>query len=66
MGKKIKLMYSVEDAMSEYEEARQVALAHESASAMVSATNAKAKLMGLLDDKKSDDVDDTPIEIKIV
>ncbi len=52
--------------MREYEEARQVALAHESAAAMVSATTAKAKLMGLLGEKNSEEANEAPLEIKIV
>lgn len=61
-----KAKFGVEEAMREYEEARQVALAHESAAAMVSATTAKAKLMGLLGEKNSEEANEAPLEIKIV
>ena len=44
--------WTVDDAIAELEEARQVAKQEAAASAMVSATMGKAKVLGLLVDKK--------------
>lgn len=44
--------WTVDDALTELEEARQVAKKEAAASAMVSATMGKAKVLGLLVDKK--------------
>lgn len=52
----IKVEYTIQDLLREYEEARQIAIKNSQASAMVAATTGKGKALGLIIDKKQSDV----------